>query len=206
MGEPVGGPAQALQQLRLTLSGPRSSSASLTIRLDPLQPTKPRQASCVSPPPFREPSKVLSWAPGSPLQAGSSPAGSGEPSPRCCVVGLALAADSWAASVPTLSVFDAAVVSGTTIKGLVCVRESFGLARDGEEAGTKPPLRQLRPGSGRRACLATQSQHPGVTLSWEQGDPWWARRCGCWAPHTHARACEHAWAQGGFPPDNGKLV
>lgn len=78
-------------------------------------------------------------------------------------MGLALAADSWAASVPTLSVFDAAVVSGTTIKGLVCVRESFGLARDGEEAGTKPPLRQLRPGSGRRASSHTVPAPGGDT-------------------------------------------
>lgn len=53
MGESVRGPAQALQQLRLTLSGPRSSSASLTIRLDPLQPTKPRQALCVCVPSFQ---------------------------------------------------------------------------------------------------------------------------------------------------------
>lgn len=108
--------------------------------------------------------------------------------------------------VPTLSVFDAAVVSGTTIKRLVCVQESFGLARNGEEAGTKPTLMLSRPGSVRKTCLATQSQHPGVTLSREQSDLWWGRRCGCWASHTHTRVCEHAWAQGSFPPANGKLV
>lgn len=36
--------------LGLTLSGPRSSSASPAIRLDPLQPTKPPQALCDPPP------------------------------------------------------------------------------------------------------------------------------------------------------------
>jgi len=55
-----------------------------------------------------------------------------------------LTVGSWAASVPTPSVFAAAVVSGTTIKGLMCARESFGLAQDREDAGTKPTPRLSR--------------------------------------------------------------
>lgn len=44
-------------------------------------------------------------------------------------------------SLSPLSVFSTAVASNTTIKGLVCVQESFRLARDNEDTGINPTLR-----------------------------------------------------------------
>lgn len=68
-------------------------------------PPSPPQTLCDPPPHLRDPCQVFFWASGSPLQAGSSLAGSEDPFPRWClgggVQGIVLAVGSWAASVPT---------------------------------------------------------------------------------------------------------
>lgn len=87
-------------------------------------------------------------------------------------MGFVLAVGSWAACVPTLPVSGAAVVPGTTIKGLVCVQELSRLAQDGEGAGTEPTQRHpgLSGTRGDRGHQSVQPQHPGVTLSRDRSD------------------------------------
>lgn len=162
-------------------------------------PPSPPQTLCDPPPHLRDPCQVFSWASGSPLQAGSSLADSEDPFPRWCLGGGGGGGHrelfwQWGLGQPPspLGVCCCCGFWHNNKEVDVCARELWAVM------GWRGRWHRAHPEAVQALC-------PGLdrTLSRERGGWRWGRRGRCWAPHTHMRAGERAWAQGSFHRTTG---